>query len=150
MARGARPSEDYLGAWLGVMIRNRGLRFYAYTKQVPLFFRDGHWRPLPENFTLVFSEGGRHDADIPADAARSRIFVTHAERERAGFVDGTSSDGDLPVLQGERRIGLVYHGINDLTPAQVRALRAQDRRATALADLLPREADMLGALARVP
>ena len=114
-------SREYMWAWFAVMERNPHLRFYAYTKMVP-FFVD---LILPPNFLLMYSEGGKWDAQIPPDAPRSRIFVTHEEREAAGFVDGTSSDGDLPVLMGERRVGLVYHGSNDLKPGQMLALRRE-------------------------
>jgi len=108
--------EDYLAAWLRVMSDFPSIEFYAYTKSVTMVSRE----VLPSNFHVTYSEGGKEDAMIPTGGSRSRI-VAPDEMEAAlaaGWVEGTGDDGDAPVINGESRIVLAWHGPNwnNLTP----------------------------------
>lgn len=101
-------SSDYLRAWLRLMRDNPKIIFYGYTKSVSMVLAED----IPDNFRLVFSEGGQEDHLIPADAARSRIFAPDEyESKLAGvWVDGSGEDGDALVIRGEQFIGLKWHG----------------------------------------
>lgn len=113
-------SAAYLKAWLAVARRLPEIRFYTYTK---MFWqlRDA-FALAPPNFRVIQSFGGVDDGRIHMGRPHARVFVTHEEREAAGYVDGTQTDE--PALRGAVRIGLVYHsGGKKLTDGQVSALR---------------------------
>jgi hypothetical protein len=95
----------YLKRWLGIVLANPEIHFYAYTKQVRLFRR----MQLPANLRLIFSEGGLFDSEIDRNMFHSRVFRTHEELHAAGYAD--ASEDDLVAGLGDNpRIGLVYHG----------------------------------------
>lgn len=97
----------YLKNWLTIMRAFPVIKFFAYTKAVPLFTN----LALPENFRVVFSEGGRWDAAIDRDTVRhARVFTCRRDLKRAGYVDATHEDVRPIWLRDERKIGLVYHG----------------------------------------
>jgi hypothetical protein len=91
--------------------------FYAYTKSYAVGMDFSKLLALP-NFRLVFSEGSKNDARIPKGAPKSRIFSSVEALRAAGYVNG--SDSDLPAIMGESRIGFVYHGVRNLSPAQIK------------------------------
>jgi DNA modification methylase len=101
-------SPEYLRAWLRLMRENPEIIFYAYTKSVSMV----HAEHIPTNFRVVFSEGGKQDHLIPADAPRSRIFAPdeYDAMVEAGWADGSGPDGDFLVIQGHEFIGLKWHG----------------------------------------
>jgi Gene product 88 len=107
-------SQAYYDAWCEIARAMPDKVFYAYTKSMHLDL----WGGKPDNFRLVQSLGGKHDKRVDLSKPHSRIFASHAAREAAGYVDGNVSD--LPAIEGEIRIGLVYHGGRNLTPAQER------------------------------
>lgn len=111
-------SPWYLESWFKVAGQFPERRFYAYTKS----HRWIDWDLVPSNFSLVQSEGGKDDSLINWSKPVARIFPTHADRVKAGYVDGESL-GDVPAIMGEPRIGLVYHGTRNLTDAQAKSLR---------------------------
>jgi len=95
----------YLRKWLAIILANPNITFYAYTKQVRLFQN----MALPENFRIIFSEGGIFDREIDRNKFHSRVFRTHEELRAAGYAD--ASEDDLVAGMGSNpRIGLVYHG----------------------------------------
>lgn len=99
-------SLEYLKAWFAVMQLNSTVRFYAYTKNIPLF----QGLKLPANFTCIFSEGGRFDMLINRDTDRhSRIFSSLRELRAAKYVNTTTHDKNA-YMSKSNRIGLVYHG----------------------------------------
>jgi hypothetical protein len=107
-------SQRYLDAWYEIARLLPGVRFYAYTKSVHLNI----WKGKPGNFSLVQSEGGLWDADIDTDRAHARIFSTEAARKVAGYGDGGNTDKLAVQAKDGTKIGLVYHGNANLTPAQ--------------------------------
>jgi hypothetical protein len=71
---------------------------------------------VPSNLRITQSLGGKFDRLVNRERPHSRIFATVEGRESAGYVDGNKDD--IPAIEGEIRIGLVYHGVKNLTPAQ--------------------------------
>jgi hypothetical protein len=104
-------SQEYLGAWIEIAVKTPSKIFYAYSKSLHL-----DWSKLPSNFRITFSQGGLMDDAIDKSKPHSRIFSTVEAREHAGYVDGNVSD--LPAIEGDIKIGLVYHGVKKMTPAQ--------------------------------
>lgn len=99
-------SAEYRDAWFQVMRYNPTVRFYAYTKNLPLF----HMVKLPVNFTLIASEGGKYDKRInPEKNRHSRVFSSLEELHAAGYVDTTEHDKNAYESKSNK-IGLVYHG----------------------------------------
>lgn len=106
----------YVRAWMKVAENNPDKVFYAYTKSVPLFLKIS----VPANFVLTYSYGGVWDNQIPADAPVARIFVSHEDLQAAGFVDGNSEEmADAYAIIGEKRIGLVYHGVKKMNAEEI-------------------------------
>lgn len=101
-------SRGYYHTWLSVCEHFPHLVFYAYTKSIPLI----DWKAHPKNFRLVQSVGGKRDKDIDMSKPHARVFVSEADRKRAGYCDGNISD--LPAILGNTKIGLVYHGTRKL------------------------------------
>jgi hypothetical protein len=87
------------------------MTFYAYTKSMHLDLTGA-----PANFKVTQSLGGKHDALVNLGKPHSRIFSTDDDRIAAGYVDGNVDDS--PAIEGVVSIGLVYHGVKNLTPAQ--------------------------------
>lgn len=109
-------SQEYLDSWFSIMRQFPAKSFYCYTKSLQL-----DWTATPINFTRVQSFGGRFDHLIDTSKPHARIFATHADRRRAGYVDGNRDDG--PAQRGVIRIGLVYHGTRALTPKLIQIMR---------------------------
>ena len=103
--------QNYLNAWLNVMSHFPEKQFYAYTKSLHLDFSG-----KPNNFTLIQSFGGKLDHLIQLDKPHSKIFNSEESRIKAGYCDGNINDS--PAQRGELKIGLVYHGVKNLTENQ--------------------------------
>lgn len=98
-------SEAYFKKWLLIMLKNPDVKFYAYTKMIE-FFKN---RSLPNNFTLIFSLGGKQDSLIDQSNERhSKVFQSVKELKEAGYSD--ASNDDMIALGKNKKIGLVYHG----------------------------------------
>lgn len=97
-------SREYLHKWLKVMESMPQVKFYAYSKSLPLF----EGVKLPDNFTLIKSEGGKRDDLIDAAHDRhARIFKTEAELIAAGYAN--ASENDLIATGSNPKIGLLSH-----------------------------------------
>lgn len=107
-------SQAYYDAWCEIARAIPGKVFYAYTKALNLDL----WSRRPDNLRIIQSLGGRWDNLVDLTRPHSRIFGTEQARVNAGYVDGNVND--VPAIEGEIRIGLVYHGVKSLTPAQER------------------------------
>jgi len=120
---------EYLRAWLAVMRKHPELIFYCYTKEVSMVLAED----IPENFIVVFSEGGKEDRLIPLEAARSRIFAPEDYDQAVASGEWVGADketGDIAVLMREKRIALKRHNRSNVpfTDAQRRSLRARNAR----------------------
>ncbi len=97
-------SREYLHKWFKVMDSLPQVKFYAYSKSLPLL----QGEQLPDNFTLIKSEGGKRDDLIdPSVDRHARIFKTEAELIAAGYAN--ASNNDLIAIDSNPRIGLLAH-----------------------------------------
>lgn len=73
----------YLQAWITVAKLNPDLKFYCYSKNLPLFVG----LTLPDNFYFTASYGGKFDHYIDAGVfpRYSKVFMTEADANAAGF-----------------------------------------------------------------
>lgn len=94
----------YVDAWIMLARELFDITFYAYTKSIPLV----PWDSLPKNVSIVQSLGGTRDDLVDRRRSHSAIFPSGAERRAAGYVNGNRND--VPAIEGQRKIGLVYHG----------------------------------------
>lgn len=100
-------SEQYAKDWLEFMVSNQDIQFYAYTKRVSLFKS----LTVPNNFTVIFSEGGNEDSQIDTETDRhSRVFLNETDLLAAGYADA-SQDDNVATLKNPK-IGLVWHGVS--------------------------------------
>jgi protein gp88 len=112
-------SQDYMDAWFDIAGEFPQKKFYAYTKSLHL-----DRGRKPDNFQIIQSVGGLMDAEIDPTESHSRIFKSHYSRRKAGYVNGNKDDS--PAINGETRIGLVYHGTRNLKEGQKRWLDANE------------------------
>jgi hypothetical protein len=104
-------SQSYLDAWAKVAAAYPAVIFYAYTKSLHLDLS-----VIPANLRITQSLGGRYDNLVNLGKPHSRIFSNDKAREDAFYVDGNIND--VPAIEGDIAIGLVYHGGRNLTAAQ--------------------------------
>lgn len=103
-------SKDYAEKWFTIMKRCPNVRFYAYTKMIQLFEEFKSQNEIPNNFTLIYSFGGKQDSHIDTTKHRhSKVFQSETELLASGYIDGTSDDL-VAALGPSNNIGLVYHG----------------------------------------
>lgn len=76
-------SGVYLDAWITVAKLNPDLKFYCYSKNLPLFVG----LTLPDNFYFTASYGGKFDHYIDAGVfpRYSKVFMTEDDAIAAGF-----------------------------------------------------------------
>lgn len=99
-------SEDYLRAWLRIIQSTPGTTFYCYTKEVKRF--NSIVRPLGlNNFSYVFSYGGRQDGQIVEGDRRCDVFPSEELLTVAGFHDQGASD--LLAIYGPAEVGIVVN-----------------------------------------
>lgn len=97
-------SREYLHKWFKVMESLPHVKLYAYSKSLPLL----QGERLPDNFTLIKSEGGKRDDLIDASADRhARIFNSEAELLASGYAN--ASENDLIAIGTNPKIGLIAH-----------------------------------------
>lgn len=97
-------SREYLHKWFKVMESMPSVKFYAYSKSLPLFINER----LPTNFTLIKSEGGKRDDLIDASSDRhARIFKNEDDLLAAGYIN--ASENDLNAISDNFKVGLIAH-----------------------------------------
>lgn len=97
-------SREYLHKWFKIMESMPHIKFYAYSKSLPLF----QGEKLPSNFVLIKSEGGKRDDLINPDSDRhARIFKTEQELIASGYAN--ASKNDLIAIGKNPKIGLIAH-----------------------------------------
>ena len=102
-------SRDYRDKWLNIIRESPSIRFYTYTKSVPLFKEID---VQPRNLCVIFSLGGTMDHLIDLDRDRhARIFDTHEELEQAGYTSANRNDLMATNWYNPNpRVGLVWNG----------------------------------------
>jgi hypothetical protein len=103
-------SRAYFMVWKSIMEACPSVQFYAYTKMVPLFKKMDAEGILPDNFTVIYSQGGKFDHLIDKDKDRhSHVFATEEACIAAGYV--LNEEDDMPATDRNiMKIGLVVHG----------------------------------------
>ena len=107
-------NQEYYNKWCSIARVFPHITFYAYTKTVNMDL----FGNKPDNLQITQSLGGKWDDKVNLGMPHSRIFATHEDRIRAGYVDGNVND--VPAIEGLVQIGLVYHGQKKLTDSQKR------------------------------
>ena len=98
-------SETYLRKWIVIMEHFPRTIFYSYSKMINLL--KSH--PLPQNFTPIFSYGGKEDYLIdPTIHRHSKVFRSVEDLRAAKYAN--ASHDDRVALGQNHRIGLVFHG----------------------------------------
>lgn len=101
-------NEAYLQKWIIIMNHCPDVKFYAYTKMVQMF--QNYHLDMPNNFTVIFSQGGTEDSLIDTSKHRhSRVFENETDLKAAGYADA-SQDDMIAAFGLNKKIGLVYHG----------------------------------------
>ena len=102
-------SLDYTEKWLQIINNNPNVKFYAYTKMIPLFNLLKKQGKIPSNFRVIYSEGGKMDKLIKENDYHAKVFSSEKELIDAGY--SNAMHNDLVAGLGENnKIGLVYHG----------------------------------------
>lgn len=103
-------NRAYFMVWKSIMEACPDVRFYSYTKMVPMFKKLDAEGMLPKNFTVIYSEGGKFDHLIDKTKDRhSHVFSSEEDCIAAGYV--LNEEDDMPATDPNiMRIGLVVHG----------------------------------------
>lgn len=99
-------TKAYLNKWLTIMKEFPSVKFYAYSKMIP-WLKD---KQLPNNFTTIFSYGGKFDSFIDREKDRhSSVFQDLESLVSKGYSDA-SKDDSVAFTSDSNKIGLIYHG----------------------------------------
>jgi len=100
-------SPAYFNKWVEIAMRNRDVRFYAYTKSHS-FIRS---KFIPYNMDLIFSLGSTNDELIDQETERySKIFYSSEEMIDQGYTDASKYDLLATKWFTENnKIGLIIH-----------------------------------------
>ena len=110
-------NRTYAMWWINIMKALPNIKFYAYTKQVAMFKKLTEKGLIPDNFTIIYSFGGKQDHMINEKVDRhSKVFSSHAAMKAAGYSDTTEKD-DNAANPKIKNVGLVYHGKVKVTTA---------------------------------
>lgn len=98
-------NAGYLAKWIMIAERLPHVRFYAYSKSIALIKSTS----LPNNFTVILSEGGLQDDLINTETDRhARIFKSAEDLKADGYTDASSNDS-VALLSSSNKIGLIAH-----------------------------------------
>lgn len=104
-------SLSYIRKWFDIANALPNIKFYAYTKSIPLFKQPAINQCIPENMDIIFSEGSKCDSLINLKRDRhARIFKSKKVLLSSGYV--SSMDNDLLATKwftNTNKIGLIYH-----------------------------------------
>jgi hypothetical protein len=102
-------SDEYLLAWLRVIMATPWATFYAYTKEVSRFKRLVE-PGAPHNFLWIYSLGGREDSLIDREKDRhADVFPNEAAATEAGYE--TQDASDLFAIYSPKHVGIVTNNI---------------------------------------
>lgn len=112
-------SGAYLDAWAEVARYNSDLKFYCYSKNLPIFIEAN----LPSNFYMTASYGGKFDHYIDAGVFQrySKVFMTEDDANRAGL----EVDHDDSHCFGDKPFALLVHGTQPKGSEWGAAIRAR-------------------------
>jgi hypothetical protein len=109
-------SQDYFSAWADVAKRFYHCVFYAYTKSI--HFVKGHKEPLPDNFRITLSKGGKYDKLIDEmDNVEEDDGMQYGIAEVLGHPDEAETKGlevdhdDSHAIAGKKHFALLLHSM---------------------------------------
>lgn len=111
-------NATYFLAWCDVARARPGVRFYAYTKSLPIWRK--HESEVPANLVLTASEGGRFDAQI-GDRKRATVVFS---AEQAAALNLEVDHDDRHAYEGTESFALLLHGTQKAGSAAAKALSA--------------------------
>lgn len=85
-------SFKYLMQWRLIMLDNPEIVFYAYTKSIPYFEQLLENYTLPDNFKVIFSEGGKYDNKI------KELNLRHVKLVNQYSSNAMTSDSDDSMI----------------------------------------------------
>jgi hypothetical protein len=107
-------NQAYFDAWVAVAKRFYHCIFYAYTKSIP--FVKSHTDPLPDNFRITLSKGGRYDDQIlDEDDVDINLVSPYGISEVVKHPDVASDRGldidhdDSHAIDGKKHFALLLH-----------------------------------------
>ena len=100
-------SKEYLEKWVTIAKDNPTVKFYAYTKSIPLFIG----KELPTNMDIIFSTGSKKDELINFETQRhAKIFNSEKELQEAGYINASKIDFYATKFHSSnKKVGLIYH-----------------------------------------
>lgn len=99
---------EYVNKWLSIINAYPSVKFYAYTKMIPIFKRLKANNMIPSNLVIIYSEGGLADHLIQDTDRHAKVFESLEDLLAAGYTDTT--ENDLNAIGPNHKVGLVYHG----------------------------------------
>lgn len=114
-------SLAYLLAWIEVAKLNPDLKFYCYSKNLPLFVG----LELPANFFMTASYGGKFDHYIDAGVFTRYSKVVHNDEEAAAI--GLEVDHDDSHCFGDQPFALLVHSTQPKGSTYGKAVHARRR-----------------------
>lgn len=122
-------NESYFKAWVETAKRIPDLIFYTYTKSVPYLIRN---MPLPNNFIITVSKGGKDDHLIDQHGLKFSVVV-FSEEEAKNYIwydkSGKQNIGleidhdDTLAWKHDKPFALLLHGVQPAGSAASKALR---------------------------
>jgi len=100
-------SKEYLDKWVTIANDNPKVKFYAYTKSIPLFIG----KELPTNMDIIFSTGSKKDELINFETHRhAKIFNNEMELQEAGYINASKIDFFATKFHSSnKKVGLIFH-----------------------------------------
>lgn len=99
-------SPKYLQKWIQVAKNCPDTKFYSYTNSVQMV-KDTE---LPDNYDIIFSDGGKQIDLVEGHDRHSRVFETLQDLVDAGYVDASSNDlMATKWYNNTNKVGLIKH-----------------------------------------
>ena len=96
----------YLKKWYEIANNNKHIIFYSYTNSKPFFKNDK--LPIPKNYRIIFSLGGKKDNLINIKKDRhAKIFKNESDLINNGYIN--ASKNDFIAIGTSKKIGLIFH-----------------------------------------
>jgi hypothetical protein len=100
-------SMEYARAWLSIANALPQVKFYSYTKSIPIWNNMSYFGDFPPNLRLIYSYGGLTDRLI-GDHRHAVIFETEQDLLKAGYVNASKSDL-IALNTTSNKIGIIKH-----------------------------------------
>ena len=98
-------NKTYLNKWCKIAMNLPDVTFYAYSKSLHLFKRNGQNIPLPKNLVIIYSFGGKLDHLI--DTKKDRHAIVYEGKLPKGY--SYANDNDHVALAKNKKIALLKH-----------------------------------------